>query len=1567
MVRLDRTTPRFILAALLLGLVPTATNAAPLTPAEVPEPLKPWVPWVLQGVPGAACPYVHASTQEKRCSWPSRLELALEDTRGEFVQEWLVHETAWVPLPGDDKRWPQEVKVSELSAASPVPVAAPRPVWKPRAAPVARASLETTAVVQIKDGRPGLELTPGSYRISGAFLWDSLPEKLQVPAETGLLALKIRGEAVVFPQRDNAGVLWLQKRAEEGAEENLLDVVVHRRIADTIPLTITTQVEVQAAGKNREVLLGKALLANFVPMAVRSELPARLEADGRLRLQVRPGRWVIEIDARHPGPVPQLKLEASEGPWASEEIWAFAAEPALRRVELSGVTSVDPQQTLLPEDWKPLPAYRVRPGEVMVLAETHRGQIERGPDQLMLERTWWLDFDGRGFSVRDFVRGEIYNTRRLEVHAPAQLGYAAAQGNPQFITALTPEGQPGVELRNSRLELRTDMRVPAGGLKMTLSAVDWDQDFAQVSGRLELPPGWRLLHVAGVDDVDDTWLQRWTLLDIFLVLVIAVAIGRLFGWAWGTLAVVTLALVFPEWMAPRSAWIFVLVGEALLRVLPAGRARGLVKMYRLGALLVLAGVVISFTVQQIRGGLYPALEVRNDDDNFGIGAFGTFDRGAPMVEKAMVDDYRQAENEPEVYAAEAPAPTSAADLPRGGLYAMKGPKDEMDGELADQDKSGKSSSWDPQQMMRKQQKLREYDANTVVQTGSGMPSWGWRSVALRWNGPVTRDQQVQLYLLPPQLNLALAFIRVLFLITLALAVFGVFGRRRIAGPGAAKVGAVGALLLALTASLAPANANAGELPGTELLDQLRARLTELPQCLPNCVTSSRMRIEATEKGLRVVQELHVSAPVGVPLPGTAEQWLPSSVLVDGAAPAGGLMRASDGTLTIELQPGRHEVVLEGPLPARETVQLALPLKPHRVEAKATGWTVDGIHEDGLADDNLQLTRLSPQDASAAPAELEVGTLPPFVRLERSLQLGLQWELTTRVVRLSPRGAAVVLGVPLMTGESVTSAEQRVEGGKVLVNMAPEQEEHTWTSVLPITEQVLLSATMGEPWTEQWQVEVGPVWHVEHTGLPTVRQGEAGLREWRPWPGEQVTLTVTRPQGVPGQTLTIDSATLRLQPGLRAVDAHLILALRSSRGGHHVVQIPEGALLQEVTVNDMPQTIGQEGRQVRLPVVPGKQTIDLSWREPHDLWQQYSAPVIDLGAPAVNATVNIEFPSSRWILLLGGPRLGPAVLFWSYVLMLLIVAAVLSRPRWSPLRGYQWFLLGIGLSPLEVPAAMVVIGWFLALAWRRDHAAVSPLWFDLRQLVLIGWTITACVILTEAIHAGLLGQPDMQIEGNGSHAGYLAWYQDRVDNVDGLGGLLPRPWVLSVSMWWYRGLMLAWALWLAWSLIRWVPWAWNSFSAGGLWRRLLGQSHPPAPRPGPSRPTSISMPGSGPLPAPAMSAPGSTTQGVAVQSVVVQSAAVQAPQAHTSSASEAIFTNSGNSLVGEPPLAAPRHAGPADTLPSAQVVVVAADKPVIPVVASRPLASGRTRITPPPRPGPRREPLELSPEEDDDKP
>src|SRR5690606_13248614 len=141
-----------------------------------------------------------------------------------------------------------------------------------------------------------------------------------------------------------------------------------------------------------------------------------------------------------------------------------------------------------------------------------------------------------------------------------------------------------------------------------------------------------------------------------------------------------------------------------------------------------------------------------------------------------------------------------------------------------------------------------------------------------------------------------------------------------------------------------------------------------------------------------------------------------------------------------------------------------------------------------------------------------------------------------------------------------------------------------------------AAATGAPWSEVWEVMVGPVWHVEPSGIPPIRRGAEGLQVWMPWPGEQVVLEVSRPLGVPGETLTIDQARLILQPGMRAVDAQLFLELRSSRGGHHTVSLPPEAQLQRVLINGSQQPIGQEGQQVRLPVSPGSQQIQLEWRE-----------------------------------------------------------------------------------------------------------------------------------------------------------------------------------------------------------------------------------------------------------------------------------------------------------------------------------------------------------------------------------
>ena len=287
--------------------------------------------------------------------------------------------------------------------------------------------------------------------------------------------------------------------------------------------------------------------------------------------------------------------------------------------------------------------------------------------------------------------------------------------------------------------------------------------------------------------------------------------------------------------------------------------------------------------------------------------------------------------------------------------------------------------------------------------------------------------------------------------------------------------------------------------------------------------------------------------------------------------------------------------------------------------------------------------------------------------------------------------------------------------------------------------------------------------------------------------------------------------------MRATDATLSLALRSSQGGQHVVTLPEGAELTRIAVDGSEQPLRQEERRVSIPLAPGSRAVELAWREPAGIGAWLRAPEVDLGLPSVNANVEIEVPPSRWVLLVGGPRLGPSVLFWPMLLVVAALAAALARTGLTPLRTRHWLGLGVGLTQAPLAAAALVVVWLLGLGWRgrlsEPERAGSAPGFNALQALLAALTLAALGALVLAIRMGLLGTPEMQIAGNGSEYGVLRWYQDRS------AALLPRPWALSVSLWFYRGAMLAWALWMAQALLlRWLPWGFAQWSRGGIWRR-----------------------------------------------------------------------------------------------------------------------------------------------------
>ena len=1377
----------FIIAAATLLAIPSFTSAAE-KPVPVPTELESWKPWVLYGQEESLCPTAFDGGHISGCAWPSRLWLEIETDKGRFEQNWRAFADTWAVLPGGPGAWPEKV----LLDGNEVPVTN-------------------------RKGVPAVRMPVGEHKVEGGFVWNEMPEMINVPPAAGLVYLTINGKAVDFPVMDQSGRLWVQKRVQADSVEDRMEVRVFRLIKDGIPMQVTNLLKINVSGKGREIRLNDFLLDGSIPMSLQSPLPARLEESGELKMQVRPGLWEIRIESRFAGPVAEIgPVKAAFG----QETWAFQSANHLRIVKVTGENSIDPGQTDLPQEWKEFPAYLIDPETKLVFEQLKRGDPDPAPDRLTLHRTWWLDFDGQGFTVQDRIKGSMSRQWYLAMNKPGMLGRVSVGGRDQLITKHGPDGKPGVELRLGSLNMIADSRYEAG-IKQ-IPAVGWDHDFQSVSANLNLPPGWRLLTATGVDVLPGTWFERWTLLDLFLVLIIALAVFKLFGWKWGLLALVTVGLCYHEPGAPRGVWLSLLAAMALLRVLPEHWFKKIIGLWRLISIVVLLVIAIPFLVNQVRVGFYPQLD---RDWGYGLGLF---------YETATVGTTAQA---PIMDLEEDGAiPVDSAPAKRKSISRKK--------ESSLQQRVG-DKTYAPQNQALIQ------DPNALNQTGPGLPTWDWRGINMRWNGPVDRDQEIHLYLLSPAVNSLLCFLRVVLLAILIVVLIDI---RRWWKPGGQQVKtqatAAAAILLAVMlpsvaeaqnqqlvvpepnvqqySNAAPNQMNANEpnrldsrkspavmgsyFPSPELLDELRNRLLEPPECMPYCADISFMDLRVTEESVTISLKVHAEAETAIPLPGGSRTWTPNRVLLNGPEDADSLTRDKNGTLWLLVPKGINRVILMGLTPPTQTFQLPLPQRPGRTEVSSQGWDISGVQPDGRVDSTIQLIRVKKEGSSED--EFLAGTeLPPFLYIERTISLGLTWEVFTRVTRLTPAENPVVISVPLLEGESVTSSKVRVEKGKALLNLAPRATSVSWTSTLEITQEINLQAPDSSSWTEAWILDASPIWHCELSGIPVIHHKDGGQwrPQWRPWPGETVNIKVTRPKYVPGRTLTIDSANLDLTPGERFDKAALMLIVRASQGGQHKVTLPENAKLQVVKINGSVQPIGQTDREVVLPLQPGQQSLYLEWHQPSDSLTVLQGPEVNIGEEAVNANVTYNLSRKRWVLWASGPTLGPAVLFWIYLVVVVLAAVGLSFTKWTPLKLRHWILLGLGLTQVHPLMAIIIVGFVLTLGIRSQKTPTDN-WFvfNAAQLGLVVWAVVAAIGLYIAIEKGLLGIPEMQISGNGSWDYQLHWMQDRI------GALMPMPVVISLPKFVFHILMLVWALWLAVSLIRGLRWGWESFSFGGLW-------------------------------------------------------------------------------------------------------------------------------------------------------
>ncbi len=1367
---MDRTIV-FVLGVLLTVSV-SATGIAP--PAE----LNKWRNWVLEQHPDIDCPRMDVQAAGRRCAWPGTLEIEVTQSGARFSQHWNVYGESWLGLPGNPQHWPLTVRIN----------------WE-------------DAPVLERNTLPVLQVAAGQYTVTGRLEWNERPQYLQIPPENALIKVSIDGESLRRPNIDKAGRLWFTRPDNNTAETGKSDSVkveVFRRINDGVPLGLDTILRLVVSGKPRELILGRFLPADSKATLFDSALPARIETDGNLRIQVRAGSWQVRLHARFTDNVTGLKMTQATADWPPQEIWSFAAAPETRGVKITGVEALDPGQLDMPENWKRLPTYLIEKDSIFTIEEQYRGDVAPSANQIKNSRIVWLDFDGQGATLKDKLSGIMNQGWRLSAQALLHVGRVAVDGQPQLVTRMQEDDSDGIEIRQQRLNVEAISRLEN---KDDLTATGWQHDLDSLDISLNLPPGWQLWHATGSDSVKHSWLSRWDLWDLFLCLLIVGATFRLLGLPWAALAALTLALTYHESNAPIMTWVVLIIVLPLLQVLPQGGLRKTVT--RLGYLTLFSLVIISllFAVQQIRRGLYPQLEQQRAINTQSYGTGRLAGEGKAMQKEITANTPRRIDKNAYEMADE-------LLVPDGVVLTQQAMPADAAVKRAARDSKGK----------------QRYQPGANTQTGPGQPTWQWHSVRLGWSGPVTAEAPLALYLSPPWLTRILMFLQVGFI---GLLVFG-FGRLLLQlakhktdhttdDPPAPSQTVATVLLLAFVLNSLPTETHAADaFPPEYLLKEWEQRLTRLPECAPHCLAINAVQINLNGESLHIRLRVGAAGVLGMPLPDD-DTWRISRVLVNNLVTES-LARA-DNRLWLRLPKGSHEIRIEATI-SGDAINIPFPPVPHNVTVRAKDWDVFGLQDGRVPGKSLQLQKREKAESHDA---LLPDPITPFVSVNRQLNMDLDWNIHTRVDRLAPKQGGLSVQIPLLEGESVVSENVKVieKNGKhyVTATFASRQNRVTWNSVIKPAASITFIAADNPQFVETWTAQSSPRWHLSWEGLTPVKrkatQAQA-MPVWQPWPGETLRITAVKPEPVPGPTTTVESVIINSKPGARSTEVQLQLTIRSSLGGDFRVQPPQHASLERVEIDgrEMPQQ--QEEDSVVLPLHPGLQTAKINWSLAKGVGIKTGTPPITLSAPASNIELGLTLPQSRWPLLVSGPDIGPAMLYWGVLIVILGVALALGRiikqqQLSIPVSNWQWVLLALGMSTVNISGSVAVVLWFFAMEARVRFKLPLERWkFNLMQLAFIAISVIALISLFATIPESLLATPDMQVTGNGSHNYFYNWYQDNSPEQ------LPQGQVISVPIWVYRVTMLAWSLWLVFALLRWAKWGWQCFSREKLWAGKTGE-------------------------------------------------------------------------------------------------------------------------------------------------
>ncbi|MCE2595276.1 hypothetical protein K6Y31_10660 [Motilimonas cestriensis] len=1362
-MRLIRLLLVFITLCSCLFNLAQAANGSALMPS--------WQQWVQQRHPDLDCPWLMSVNRQRVCNWPAQFkaELTGKGMRFEMTIE-VFSRVGEVRLPGNQSHWPSQVTVDQQPA-----------------------------VVIDKKGKPYIQLKQGRHLIKGQYFWSRLPSGVELPDDLALISVVENGQKVPTSIINNQ-LIFAQKPAVTENAKDTLRVEVYRMLTDDVPMRLTTQIKLFVSGKPREVEIGQVSWDNINTLQLASSLPARLEENGMLRVQVKPGIHDITLHSRVVGNITAFQTNKQSTVWPDNEYVSFTSDPRWREVSLTGATSVDTSLVDIPSQWKNLPTYRLQPNQTLQITSKDSMVNLQHNNTINISREIWLAFNGQSAVVKDLVRGEMNQGWRLNADSEMQAGRALVNGQAVLITDL--DGQQGVEVRSPQINLEA-----VSSIKDVhhFNAVGWQSDVTDFRASIHLPPGWRALHASGVDGVEGTWIQQWNLWDIFWLMILIAVANKLLGVKGAILMALTLILSFHEDKAPNAWWAILLLLIGLIS-LPIGKYKVWVSRVALIPVFILALSVIVFSVSSLRLALYPSLE------HSGTGSYST----SALLEHESVGVAHFDEIEP------------LQELQQKSASPMAVEQQAISREVDKLQRHEQQTSNDGVKV----RSLYQVGENDRVQTGPGVPTWRWNRFDIQATGMVTAAQKIDVIYSSPWMTALWRVLNVLLLSAMALVVVtklvNVARFKSLADehvnkpndmtkPTSSMASVALVIVLGLSGGLISQPSQAQEFPPEYLLTEYEARLLAAPDCLPHCVSLDQGHLQISDGQLRLSFTVIASERVAIALPTAGNTWQAETITLDNQE---AVLRKYQGRQLIYVAKGQHQVSLQGPI-INDEMAISLPLAIHNFTTYTPDWLVDGIRDGVVLKNNIGLVS---KQAMAVENNDTLAPLPvkSYAIVHRQISLGNQWQVETHVEKISPLGESATFTVALLPGEQVLSSGHRVnDDGSVTIQIPKGQRNYVWHSALPITPSISLQAAKSSAYSERWRVIPSSIWHVSFSGIAAVKPDGAAAQlqpQWKPWAGEQLDIQVQRPAGIAGSVFTTEKATLSQVAGKNSQTVTLKLNVRASQGIDYQIDLANDANITALMHDGQGLSINSASSVV-VPLHPGEQDIELKFQLPRALtWAETSAE-IQLPGKVSNIDIEFELPRDRWLLFLNGPSLGASMLYWG--MLCVVVLGGLALPLLArklrltlPVNTMAWILVGLGFSTVSSYGVVIFALFFFAMAYRNQFITPNKLahWqFNMLQVGLLLLTLICLISLLLVIPVGLLATPDMQVVGNGSSSYLFNFFQDHVTS-----GALPSVQVYSLPLWVYRVMMLLWSLWIATQLIKWGKWWFVSYTQGGAW-------------------------------------------------------------------------------------------------------------------------------------------------------